>query len=509
MSRLRASLKCVATGVLAVPLLLGAGAAMGSTQQWSFPSVLPTDNDGLEVSEVSLRGQSMLYSASTPFFELNGQKYEFKDAYRVAGPALMEADGFAQVVATYAVPVSEGTVTARIAYTLVDQADEGSDDSQVSAWVQFEGPTGDYHFFWRLDPDVGSRTGTRPALLDGADMTPVLTESVVALGDRAYGIIDLNSYLEGTQLQLEPNPADGARVYTVAFHPGEADTHPRDLVDGESLERQGRTVDFVLWYETVLHDVSSGLTGPDMYARAAYRVNALVEQDKMTSVSFIEDGTTVYDEYRSMQSGFATAGINILDVKQDKSNIANDSSTTNAELHSIMLANKTYEYQDSTSQWYSWVGTVIKSSSGMGVLGIMFDDGSTNTDGKPRQGCAVFYEAHDTSWPEGDSMQAELLLSMTHETGHVYNQHHEDFCPGRVPMSKFKKGSSIMGYAFNNTNYWTFSTGSIYTMSSEAEQWSRPGHGVDFTTNGSYNMTDAHASKHVSTSCRWFCCFNQ
>ncbi len=508
MSELRTSLRCVAIGVLAVPLFLGAGAAMGATHQWSFPSVMPTENDGPELSEVTLKGQSVLYSASTPFFFLDGQRYEFQDTYRVAGPELAGADGFAQIVTTYSVPVANGTVDARITYTLVDLADVGSEDSQLSSWIQFTGPRGDYRFYWRIDPDVGSRTGTRPVLLNGDDTTPVTRESAEDVAG-GYGIIDLNSYLQGTQLQIEPNPDDAARIYTIAFHPGEADALPAALVNDEPLERNGRTVDFVLWYETVLDDVTGGLTGPDMYARAAYRVNAIVEQDKMTSASFITHGTTVYDEYRSMQNGFATAGINIVDVKDDKSNIANDTSTTNAELHSIMLANKTYEYQDSSSQWYSWVGTVLKSASGMGVLGIMFDDGATNTDGKPRQGCGVFYEAHDTTWPDGDSVQAELLLSMTHETGHVYNQHHEDFCPGRIPFSRFKNGSSIMGYAFNNTNYWTFSTGSIYTMSSEDEQWSRPGHGVDFTTNGSYNMTDAHAEKHVSTSCRWFCCFYQ
>ncbi len=509
MSKMGASLRKAAIGALAVPLFLGAGAAAGATQQWSFLSVMPTANDGLELSDLTLRGQSMLYSASTPFFTLDGQKYEFRDTYRVAGPRLLTADGFAQVVASYAVPVDGGTVNARITYTLVDQADDNSEDAQVSSWIAFTGPQGDYHFFWRIDPDVGGRTGTRPVLMSEDDTTPVTQESVDEIGTGGYGIIDTQSYLEGTQLQFQPIEQDSARIYTVAFHPGEADAFPGDLVDGESLAKAGRTGDFVLWYETVLNDTDSGLTGPDMYAKAAYRVNAIVEQDKMTSASFITHATTVYDEYRSMASGFATAGINIVDVKDDKSNIPDDSSSTNAELHSIMLNNKTYEYQDSSSQWYSWVGTVLKSASGMGVLGIMFDDGSTNTDGKPRQGCAVFYQAHDTSWPEGDSMQAELLLSMTHESGHVYNQHHEDFCPGRIPGSKFKKGSSIMGYAFNNTNYWTFSTGSIYTMSSEPEQWSRPGHGVDFTTNGSYNMTDEHAAKHVSTSCRWFCCYYQ
>ncbi len=509
MSRMGARLRSVAIGALAVPLFLGAGAVWGATQQWSFPSVMPTADDGLELTDLTLRGQSMLYSMSTPFFTLDGQRYEFKDAYRVAGPRLLTADGFAQVVAAYEVPVADGTVHARITFTLVDQADEGSDDSQVSSWIAFDGPVGDYHFFWRIDPDVGSRTGTRPVLLTADTSTTLSQESVTELQDSAYGIIDTNSYLEGTQLQFQAVPEDRARLYTVVFHPGEAERIPADLVDGESLERSGRTVDFVLWYETVLQDTDTGLTGPDMYAKAAYRVNAIVEQDKMTAASFITHETTVYGEYRSMASAFATASINIVDVKDDKSNIANDSSSTNAELNSIMMANKTYEYQDSSSQWYSWVGTVLNSASGPGVLGIMFDDGSTNTDGKPRQGCAVFYEAHDTSWPEGDSMQAELLLSMTHESGHVYNQHHEDFCPGRIPGSKFKKGSSIMGYAFNNTNYWTFSTGSIYTMSSEPEQWSRPGHGVSFTTNGSYNMTEEHASKHVSTSCRFFCCYYQ
>lgn len=494
-------------GMLAVPLLCVSAQAEAAAHRWSEPTVTPTQNDGLALTGLSLRGQSMFNGISTPYFYLNGQRYELTEQNRTREPSLGLADGFSQYSVTYAVPVQGGTVKATVFYTLQDFANTDTENAQLSSWIRFDGPQGDYRFFWRMDVDPGSRTGN---LVQSADGSLVTSEKALSLAGAPLTIIDSRSYEQQTRMTLVPQASDNARVYVTQFHGGEVEALPETFVNAEAMTGRRDGGDTVLWYETRLSGVSSGLTGPDVQAIAASRVNAILEQDKMASAEFVASSVSVFNETRSFQGAFGAAGINIVDIKNDDTALTNDTASTNAELHSLMVASKDYESQDTSSQWYSWVGTVLQSSSGSAVLGIMFDDGSTNTDNKPRQGCAVFYNPHKSgSWPSGDTYMAELLLTMTHETGHVYNQHHEDYCAGRFSFSTFKSNSAIMGYAFMDTSQWTFSGGTITTLSSEPEEYSRPGHGYAFTTSGQYNMTSAHEALHSSTSCRKVCCLNQ
>lgn len=498
-------------GVLAVAALLPAMDANAAAWRWSEPTVTPTLNDGLELRGVNLRGQSLIHSVSTPFFMLDGQRYELGEARRVSELERLTAPGFTQLLAQYEVPVEQGLVKATVSYTLLDERVAGYEPSQLSAWVQFEGPQGDYRFFWRMDVDPGQRAGNLAELLGQHERPELQTqEAMLDLSRGSLRVRDGKGGDEQTQLELLPRAEDQARAYLVQFRGGEMEALPQTLVNGEALTGRKDGGDLVLWYETQLNGVRGGLTGPDMSAVAATRVNAILEQDKMTSAEFVETSVTVFNEARSFQGAFGDAGIRFTDVKNDDNALANDTSSTNSELHSLMVANTDYDSQDSATQWYSWVGTVLQSSSGSGVLGIMFDDGATNTDGKPRQGCAVFYNPHKNgSWPSGDTYMAELLLTLTHETGHVYNQHHEDFCAGRFSFSTFRSNSAIMGYAFMDTSQWTFSPGTVTTLTSEPEEYSRPGTGYAFTTSGAYNMTSEHEAKHSSTSCRRVCCLNQ
>lgn len=497
-------------GALALPLVCLSTQAQAAAHRWSEPTITPTQNDGLALTGLSLRGQTMFNVISTPYFYLNGQRYELKDQYRTSAPTLAGADGFSQYATTYRVPVQGGLVNATLYYTLQDFANQDSDNAQLSAWIKFDGPQGDYRFYWRMDVDPGSRSGNL-VQLGGSENGPLVTsERAIDLGASPLNIIDSKSFQQQTRMSLLAQASDNARVYVTQFHGNEVEVLPETLVNSEAMTGRKDGGDTVLWYETRLNNVSGGLTGPDMQAISASRVNAIVEQDKMSSAEFVSASVSVFNENRSFQGAFGAAGINVVDIKNDDSALANDTASTNAELHSLMVSSKDFESQDTSSQWYSWVGTVLQSSSGSGVLGIMFDDGTTNTDSKPRQGCAVFYNPHKSgTWPSGDTYMAELLLTMTHESGHVYNQHHEDFCAGRFSFSTFRSNSAIMGYAFMDTSQWTFSGGSITTLSTEPEEYSRPGHGYAFTTNGAYNMTTAHEAKHSSTSCRKVCCLNQ
>lgn len=495
--------------LLAVPTFLGSEPVEAAAFRWSQPAVTPTLNDGLELAGISLQGQTMFHSLSTPYFLFNGHRYELGEFNRSSAPRLTEGDGLSQYSADYAVPVRGGVVHATVHYTFLDYADPESDAAQISAWIQFKGPQGDYRFFWRMDVDPGSRGSNLVSLGDDADSL-MTQERHLTLGNTPLRVTDSLSYQQQTRLELMPVEADQARVSVIQFHGGETEALPQTLVNAEAMTGRRDGGDTVVWYETQLNGVSSGMTGPDMQAIAATRVNAILEQDKMAGAEFVVSSVNVYNQERSFQGAFKAAGINVVDMKNDESSLTNDTSSTNAELHSLMVASKDFEYQDSSTQWYSWVGTVQQSSSGASVLGIMFDDGSTNTDSKPRQGCAVFYNPHKNgTWPTGDTYMAELLLTLTHETGHVYNQHHEDYCSGRFSGSTFRTNSAIMGYAFMDTSRWTFSGGTITTLSSEPEEYSRPGHGYAFTTSGSYNMTTAHEGLHSSTSCRKVCCLNQ
>lgn len=505
MTVMRSAVRAALVGWLALPLL-STGTASAA---WSRPSVIPTRNDGLELVGLSLSGQSMIHSMSVPFFSLNQVRYELKDELRVGELIQQSGEGVRSTSALYRVPVDGGIVEATLIYTMLDQAAPGSEEAQVSSWVSFNGPRGDYRFAWRMDVDPGARKDNTVLLEEKGQQTLVTLERQVEL-DASPVLIQERLGDDSARLILEPHATDKALLSVVQFHGKEADLDPASLVDGEAMTGAKGGGDTVLWYETRLNGVSSGLTGPDVYAVPMVRVSAVVEQDKMVGAEFVTNSVTVFGETRSFTGAFADAGINVTSIKNDDSSLTNDSSSTNSELHSLMVANKDFESLDSTSSWYSWVGTVLASSSGSGVLGIMFDDGATNTDSKPRQGCAVFYNPHKSgTWPDGDTYMAELLLTMTHESGHVYNQHHEDYCAGRFSFSTFRSDSAIMGYAFMDTSQWTFSKGSINTMTNEAEEYSRPGHGYAFTTGGAYNMTPEHEALHSATSCRRVCCLNQ
>lgn len=506
---LRTVHKVAALCALAVPALLWSPSANAATTRWNQPQYSPTQDQGLYFGGVNLSNRQVLRSASVPSFTFEGKTYHFTESHRVGEPVVTDGIGFTQVSAPYVVPVDGGVVKATLSYTLSDRARVNPDAGQLSAWIDFAGPRGDYSFRWRLDLDVGASSSDVVELSDGGEAPRLLEkEGVVELfADTQLDVVDAFSYQREGRVAFVPQEMDNPRAYVSIHAAGELDA-------AAAVADQAKTddpSDTVVWYETRLYNTTGGLTGPDLEATTASRVNAVMEQDKMTSAPWISSGVTVYGEFRSIESGFATANINVTNIYRSDANIADDSSSSNAEMHSMMLSKKNYENLDTSSNWYSWLGQVLASSSGQGVLGIMFDDGATNTDGKPRQGCAAFYEAHNGSWPEGDSVEAELILTATHEQGHVYNQHHEDFCPtqGWKEKATFRANSAIMGYAFMDTSNWTFGWNSIETMTEAPEEYVRPGHGLGFTGNGGspgYACWEDHCTNHASTSCRRFCC---
>ena len=490
-------------------LLVMAPDAEAAPARWSSPVVSPTEMEGLFLGSADLDGHTILRSASLPWFTYQGQSHHFSDDLRVGGLEVSEGDGLYHAVQHYAIPVEGGVVKAAVSYTLSDVARTDASSAQWSSWVDFQGPRGDYHFYWRMDLDVGGQTSNLAQVARGGaeGFTTVSHEGAISLNpDVAFEVVDTRSYLQGTRVVFQPMAEDHAQVWVTRFEPG--DTSDLSSADGERTDEPG---DYVIWYETRLADVVGGITGPDVEAMTASRVNAIMEEDKMTSSVWLDASAYVFGVNRSIQTAFATANINVTSVYRSDASLPDDTSSTNAELHSLMVGNKDYESQDSSTNWYSWLGMVLNSASGPGVLGIMFDDGATNNDSKPRQGAAVFAAAHgtDADWPSGDTAQAEMILSAAHEQGHVYNQHHEDYCPTQSFFEKatLKNNSAIMGYAFNDTGKWIFGWNSIDSMTNDPEEYIRPGHGQPFTQGGQYTGYGDHISNHSSTSCRRFCCW--
>lgn len=146
------------TVVLLAGLFPWALEAGTGTSRWSLESTAPTRNDGLELGRATLAGHPVLYGASAPFFLFNGRRYEWTEANRVSPLTQLDADGFRQIWTTYRVPVAGGTVRATLSYTLLDYTGGVGPEAQLSSWIDFEGPRGDYRFYWRIDPDIDGRT---------------------------------------------------------------------------------------------------------------------------------------------------------------------------------------------------------------------------------------------------------------------------------------------------------------------------------------------------------------
>jgi hypothetical protein len=86
------------------------------------------------------------------------------------------------------------------------------------------------------------------------------------------------------------------------------------------------------------------------------------------------------------------------------------------------------------------------------TLGIMFDFGEEDTDGLPREGFAVFADAHRRP---GMNPAEEMLLTAAHELAHCFNLHHADW-----EGQSFRTGATIEGYSMADTVLWRLSAAS-------------------------------------------------
>ena len=215
---------------------------------------------------------------------------------------------------------------------------------------------------------------------------------------------------------------------------------------------------------------------------------SFVEIDKMTGADFplsqINDGGTL----RTMASIFAEGSL-ILDVQNDDANLPAQPDWTDAELHNGMfLSWKNPAFAETDNKWsaYIVVAAGVSATWGPGTLGVIFDVGAVDINGSPREGCVVFWGAHDGL----SNHDEEIFLTAIHELNHVFNGHHQDWEGG-----SFDSNSTIEGYSFTDTVVWGISTPTENHLENHPEANVKPGvGGVNFMT-----VTTDHTANHQST----------
>jgi hypothetical protein len=512
--------------LLALPLLGAAASAPlaeAATTRWHDVTWSVTHDDGLALTGAAFAGQKILGAMAVPYFELNGARYELTDARRIAGPTLGEADGALTVLATYRVPVRGGDVDVTVYHSVIDEDAQYRDLGEVSSRVTFRGPAGDYAFFWRIDPDLRGAAGDRVQVFTEAGNRGYWAaseqEQVIDLGGRLefsrfkVRLNDGPDYAHQTQLRLAPPSQGTATAYVVRAKDGEWEANPVALVDRERVQtvQTGELVnqpiegsDLALWYRAALRG-SEGTLGPRMFAAELAGRSAIVEIDRMESTQWPPATITLQGKTQSVATAFATGGITINKVVNDTV-FPDKNKISQAELDAVMESNISLQAEmDTPTQWYSWFG-VANTLNIPGVLGIMEDIDGYSSDTDYREGGFMLYDSivsslpllEEAGYPPQDLGQY-MLWTLTHETGHAYNQHHEDYWI--TDTSCFYNDSAIMGYSYDVVNhlFWDFGPNTDYSMTNDPDDYVRPGHGVDFIASSGaypYNTTKKHRKDH-------------
>lgn len=225
-----------------------------------------------------------------------------------------------------------------------------------------------------------------------------------------------------------------------------------------------------------------------------------VEMDKMSGTSFPPDSVT------DASSGSAVTlkklfkeGKLSLDVKKDGAAILTEATVTRQRLHQLMTANRNAAYAETSKKWSTYLIVTKRFDPNLDVLGIMFDSDIADVDNLPREGFAVFYDAHTDSWT-GQRLKDELFLTTAHELGHSFNLHHTDW-----EGNSFNNGSTIMSYSLTPDVLWKSSNRSIKHLkraSNHPKEYVKPGKGAKpFGT-----VTMHHCTNHQSTPLESYTC---
>lgn len=524
--------------VLALPLIvpsLLSGTAdaasldtSGGLSRWSNATYTTTYNDGLALQGVDHDGYALLNSLSLPFFEFQGTRYELTDALRVGAPLVVAGSDSQEVSAQYRIPVAGGVVELTLTHRLAD-ADRIYDDvSELSSKVRVSGPEGDYRFYWRVDADLRGAGNDKVQVYQdlkgrGYWRAPAEETRFDLTGSGEFDrfkvrLFDGNDAIDQTRLWVGLPEQGTASVYLLRAGQGEFEAHPSTLLNHQPLQSLSTDElvpqavagsNQVLWYQANRRG-SQFEVGPSLFAASISARTSVLEIDRMASTEFPPQTVTHKGKTESLQTAFATGQITVSKIYYDGT-ITDKSRVNMSELDAIMETNVSLQStQDTPTQWFSWFG-VAKTLDIPGVLGVMYDVTGYSADTAYREGAFGLYDSIvdvlpqlvDAGYPP-QNLGEYLLWTVTHESGHAYNQHHEDFYYDET--SCFYANTGIMGYSYDAANelFWDFAPNSDKALASDPDDYVRPGHGVDFISSKPgpypYNTTRGHRSGHQSTN---------
>jgi hypothetical protein len=186
----------------------------------------------------------------------------------------------------------------------------------------------------------------------------------------------------------------------------------------------------------------------------------------------------------SLEAIYADGGLD-LEIQRDQMNLPRKDVVSLADLSAMMVAFRSRPTTVGAMRTHLLV--VTKEQDDPDTLGIMFDFGEDDADGLPREGFAVFADAHQGL---GTDATTEMLLTTAHEMAHCFNLHHADW-EGR----SFRSGSTVEGYSLANTVLWRLSQASKSHLAGDPgpEVW--PGIGsLAFGL-----ITSSHKNRHQTT----------
>ncbi|MGH9349238.1 MAG: hypothetical protein ACRD26_18440 [Vicinamibacterales bacterium] len=179
---------------------------------------------------------------------------------------------------------------------------------------------------------------------------------------------------------------------------------------------------------------------------AAPKRKVLLEIDRMQGTPVVELEHEISGRKISLQSIYDDAGIE-LEIRQDQVDLPRRDEVGLADLHAMMSAFRSIEAPPDVMRVHALVLT--REQGDPDTLGIMFDFGEDDVDGRPREGFAIFADPHD-HLPGGP--KAELLLTLAHELAHCFNLHHPDW-----EGDSFGSGSTVESYSQADSVRWSLS----------------------------------------------------
>ena len=210
----------------------------------------------------------------------------------------------------------------------------------------------------------------------------------------------------------------------------------------------------------------------------------LLEIDRMTGTPPVQLEQTINGTEVSLKSIYADAGID-LDVREDQVDLPRQDEVSLADLHAMMSAFRSV--QPAPDEMHVHALVLTRERDDPDTLGIMFDFGDDDTDGRPREGFAIFADAH-AGLDAGPT--PEMLLTMAHELGHCFNLHHPDW-----EGESFRHGSSVESYSLTDSVHWTLSSHSKEHIRSDPSREVWPG-----LRNIAFGLvTEAHLKRHAAS----------